>query len=534
MFTGYLLHEEDMVTSSVGTHAAQAPGRHVTEGAWRTTLIASLGALAAYVPVTAVTTALPSIARSLHTSSSSLQWVSDALVIPMAAFILSAGVFGDVHGRRKVFLAGLTLTAAGSIVGLLAGRVEVLWLADAVLGIGAAAVIPSSLALISHAVHDHHERGRHIAVWATALAVGMAVGAISAGGLLRAAGGWRVAYVPCLVVALVGVIAGLWGVEDSRSPVARHLDWAGQVLGTAAVLGLVYGVIEGASAGWTGSRSIAGFAVAAVAIILFVVAELRSTSPLLDLRIFTSPAFTGACLVAMVAMFGLIGLIYVLSLFLGGVQHLDGLEIAYRLVIYFGFNAVAGLVVGRLMHLIRPRLLMAIGLVVIAGGMAWMTNIDASSGLRSEAARLLVISGGFSLVFTTMTAAAVSSVDHHLAGMASAAINAIRQVGGAFGPAVLGAILAARETAHLKGALAAHGVSSADGSAALAVAHAHGFNAAAAMASGPTAAAFADSATYAMHVCAVVAAVTMVLAAVAALALRPRVVLVPVADSIGV
>lgn len=500
-----------MNDSSVGAAAVDRAEVVDAQGLWRTTLVASFGLLAAYVPVTAVITALPSIQRGLSASASSLQWVSDALVIPMAALILSAGVFGDVHGRRKVFLAGLMATAVGSIVSMSAPRVEVLWLGDAVMGIGAAAVVPSSLALISHAVTDHHERSRHIAVWATALSVGMGVGALAAGALLQA-GSWRWAFLPGLVAAALSLLVGAWGAADSRSPVPRHLDWPGQILGTAAVCGLVYGVIEGAGSGWSGPRSILGF----------VVAESRSTSPMLDLAVFRARAFTGASVVAIIAMFGLIGLFYVSSLFYGGVQHLDGLQIAYRLATYCGVLAIASLAVGRIMHRFRPQLLMAFGLLVIAAGMAWMATVDAQSGFLAAAARMIVIAGGFAFVFTPMTAAAVSSVDHHLTGMASAGINAVRQVGGALGPAVFGAILIARQTAHLPGALADHDVDSADRSTIIAHVDAHGINAAAATTVGPATQGFADSLTYAMHVCVLVGAGAMVAAAVVALALQPR------------
>ncbi len=508
-----------MNDSSVGAAAVDRAEVVDAQGPWRTTLVASFGLLAAYVPVTAVITALPSIQRGLSASASSLQWVSDALVIPMAALILSAGVFGDVHGRRKVFLAGLMATAVGSIVSMSALRVEVLWLGDAVMGIGAAAVVPSSLALISHAVTDHHERSRHIAVWATALSVGMGVGALAAGALLQA-GSWRWAFLPGLVAAALSLLVGAWGAADSRSPVPRHLDWPGQILGTAAVCGLVYGVIEGAGSGWSGPRSILGFVVAVGGAVLFVVAESRSTSPMLDLAVFRARTFTGASVVAIIAMFGLIGLFYVSSLFYGGVQHLDGLQIAYRLATYCGVLAIASLAVGRIMHRFRPQLLMAFGLLVIAAGMAWMVTVDAQSGFLAAAARMIVIAGGFAFVFTPMTA--VSSVDHHLTGMASAGINAVRQVGGALGPAVFGAILIARQTAHLPGALADHGVATADRSTIIAHVDAHGINAAAAATVGPATQGFADSLTYAMHVCVLVGAGAMVAAAVVALALQPR------------
>src|SRR6185437_176130 len=137
--------------------------------AWVTTLIASLWVIVAYLPFTGTTTALPTIAQQLHASTSDLQWVSDLFVIAMAAAVLPAGVVGDVHGRKKVFLAGLGLTLAGSVTGMAAHDVHVLWIAEAVMGCGAAALLPSSLALISHAVPDPRARARHIAAWAGAL-----------------------------------------------------------------------------------------------------------------------------------------------------------------------------------------------------------------------------------------------------------------------------------------------------------------------------------------------------------------------------
>lgn len=505
----------------IAAEAVEPADSVVARSPWKTTLAASFGLFAAYVPVTAVITALPSIQRGLSASASSLQWVSDALVIPMAALILSAGVFGDVHGRRKVFLAGLIATVVGSIVSMCAPQVEVVWLGNAIMGAGVAAVVPSSLALISHAVTDHRERSRQIAVWATALSAGMGVGALAAGALLQA-GSWRWAFVPSLVAGALGLLIGAWGTEDSRSPVPRRLDWPGQLLGIAAVCGLVYGVIEGANSGWSALHSIVAFAVAAGAACLFVVAEKRSTSPMLDLSVFRSRAFTGASVVAVIAMFGLIGLFYVSSLFYGGVQRLDGLQIAYRLATYCGALAIVSMAVGRIMHRFRPQPLMAFGLLVIAAGMAWMVGLDAQSGFLAAAARMIVVGVGFAFVFTPMTAAAVSSVDHHPTGMASAGINAVRQVGGALGPAVFGAILIARETAQLPGALAERGVAAADRSAVLAHVDAHGLNAAAATAGGPATRAFADSLTHAMHVCVLVGAGAMVVAAVVALVLQPR------------
>src|SRR6201996_543934 len=160
-----------------GAVADLAAGTPAPAGrAWLTTLVACLGVGGASLPFTGTTTALPTMAQQLHASTSDLQWVSDLFVIAMAAVLLPAGVIGDVHGRKKVFVTGLGLTLVGSVIAMAAHDVHTLWIAEAVMGCGAAALLPSSLALISHAVPDPLARARHIAAWASSLGAGLAIG----------------------------------------------------------------------------------------------------------------------------------------------------------------------------------------------------------------------------------------------------------------------------------------------------------------------------------------------------------------------
>jgi len=250
-------------------------------------LVARLGILAAYVPVTATTVALPSIRRGLSASASSLQWVSDALVIPMAALVLSAGVIDDVHGRCKVFLGGLALTIVGAMLTLCSPVIGVLWAAEAIMGAGAAAVLPSSLALISHAVRDVREHGRHIAVWTTALVVGIRHGDRFAG----RRGGARSGQLAVGLRPLPGVCPDRPRGRRCRRTGLPHANGAAPRLDGAgsralAVCAPIFAVIEGGSSGYANWRSEGGFSVAAIALALFMRAEARSRSPMLDLRLF--------------------------------------------------------------------------------------------------------------------------------------------------------------------------------------------------------------------------------------------------------
>jgi EmrB/QacA subfamily drug resistance transporter len=405
--------------------------------------MACLGVFVAYLPVTTVAVSLPVIQSALNATTAQLSWVQDAFVLPMAAFILTAGVVGDVYGRKKVFLGGLLFSAAGATVALTAQSVQMLWTGQALAGLGAATLLPTTLALISHAVPDHRERGTFIGLWATSLMAALAVGPIVAGVILDHFA-WRWIYLLAIPVSLLaaGIAARL--LTDSRAPFERQLDWPGQISATVAVTALVYGVIEGGADSFTGPKVLTALAVAVVGGVAFVLAERRSDSPMLDLALFRSPAFTATTLVAMITFLALIGFFFLLSLYFGMVQRLDTLEAARRLLVVTACALLVGGPVGRLMHRISARVLIAGGLLLVSASLFALTGVDADTSFLSLAWRLAPLGLGMGVVMTPMTATAVASVPHHLAGMAAAGNNAFRQVGGALGPAVLGALLTTR------------------------------------------------------------------------------------------
>ncbi|WUB68254.1 MFS transporter [Streptomyces sp. NBC_00582] len=419
--------------------------------------MACVGVFVAYLPVTSISVSLPAIQRALHTSTAQLSWISDAFVLPMAALILTAGVFGDVHGRKKVFQAGLLFAAVGATVALSAQSVQVLWVGQALAGLGAAALLPTTLALISHAVPHPHERAKFVGLWAAALMTALATGPLIAGVILDHAA-WRWIYLPAIPVALLTMAVAVPLVEDSRAPGARRLDWPGQITAALAITSLVYGVIEGGADSFSEPRVIAALALAAVSAAGFVWAERRSTNPMLDLALFRSPAFSATTLVAMISFLGLIGFFFVLSLYFGLVQRLDTLAAGYRLLAVTAVCLLVGVVVGPLMRRISARVLITTGLLVTAGALVSLTALDAHTSLGALTWRLALLGLGLGLVVTPMTATAVASVPHHLAGMAAAGNNAFRQVGGALGPAVLGVLLTTRTTDTLPGHLADAGV----------------------------------------------------------------------------
>ncbi|MGW1748326.1 DHA2 family efflux MFS transporter permease subunit [Streptomyces sp. NPDC002092] len=504
-----------------------APAIGSTDRRAATVVMACLGVFVAYLPITTVAVSLPAIQRALTTSTAQLSWVQDAFVLPMAAFILTAGVFGDVHGRKKVFQAGLFFSAAGAALALCAHNIQTLWAGQALAGLGSAALLPTTLALISHAVPDFRERGKFIGMWAMALLAALAVGPVIAGVILDHYS-WRWIYLLSIPLSLVAMAVAAPLLTDSRAPHGRKLDWPGQIAAAVGVTALVYGVIEGGADSFTTPKVVAALALGVVALIAFVVAEKRSASPMLDLAVFRSAAFTATALIALITFLGLIGFFFVLSLYFGMVQQLGTLEAGARLLLVPVAAIVAGAPAGRLMHRVQARWMITGGLVLIAGSLLAMTNLDADTSYGSIAWRLIVLGVGLGLVTTPMTATAVAAVPHQLAGMASAANNAFRQVGGALGPAVLGALLSTRAVHTLPGHLADAGVTGTQAHTIVATAMDGGLGAVAGMNLGSTAGqvygALGDSLIDGMRLCLIVAAVLVLIAAVCAVTLlrRPR------------
>lgn len=492
-----------------------------------TLVMACVGVFVAYLPVTSVSVSLPAIQRALDASTSELSWVSDAFVLPMAALILTAGVFGDVHGRKKVFQAGLAFTAAGAATALCAQSIEVLWAGQALAGIGAACLLPTTLAMISQAVPDPRERGKFVGLWASSLMAALAVGPLLSGVILDHAD-WRWIYLPSIPVALLAMAVAAWLVKDSRAPHARALDWPGQITATVAITALVYGVIEGGAGSFSDSRVLVALALAVVGLIAFLVFERRSASPMLDLKLFRSARFSATSLIAMITFMGLIGFFFVLSLYFGMVQQLGTLDAGYRLLMVTGVCFFVGPLAGRMMHRISPRLLISVGLLCAAGALFSLTSLTADTAFGPMAWRLALLGLGMGLVVTPMTATAVSSVPHHLAGMAAAGNNALRQVGGALGPAILGALLTSRTTGSLSGHLADVGVTGAAAERIVGAAQAQGLGAVAELDLGAdrgrALGALSESFLDGMQLCLIVAGSLAVLAALvgAVLLRRPR------------
>ena len=434
----------DASTTAVAPIAVSPGGQ---QKARQTVLFACLAMFVCYLPFSTVTAALGPIAVVTGADTSQLQWMADAFAVTLCVSVLPAGVLGDLYGRRRVALIGLVLTVLGSTVGVLAGgagaaAVSLVWVGETIAGAGGGAVMSSTLALMAAAAPDPGTRGRWIAGWAASVTLGLGAGPFLAA-LVTAHTGWRWLFAPIAVAAATVAVFGAARSGTSAASMGRRLDIGGQLTSTIGLAAAIFAVIHGGSAGWSAPETIGAAALALVSLAGFVRIEHRGGSPLLDLRLFRSPGFTGAGIAAAAVLFSIGGGAFVLSLFFHR-GHLSGLGIALRLGFLFAGNVVASLAAGRAQTRFGPRIFLVAGLCAAAIGSGTLLTVGDTTGLLGFGWRLAILGAGCGAVLATASAMAVASVPAPLAGMAGAGNNVVRQAGAALGPAVLGLVLATR------------------------------------------------------------------------------------------
>jgi DHA2 family methylenomycin A resistance protein-like MFS transporter len=382
--------------------------------------------------------ALESIAAGLHASRAQLQWVVDAYALALACLMLSAGQVADAFGRRRVFAGGMALFGAASAACALAPSAGALIAARVVQGVGAAALLPASLALVTAAHEDPGERARAIGVWAGVGSLGLVAGPL-VGGALAGWLGWRAVFwagVPVCVAAL----AGLRGVEESREPIPsrRRLDVAGQVAGIVWLATLVGALIEARRLGWGSAPVLGGLVVSVVALAALIRAERRAAWPMLELRFFRDRAFTGANVGAGLMNLGVLGSLFVLSLLLQQTQGLSPQAAGVRLLPLAAPLALVPPLAARAIRRSGPRLPAALGLAGTGAGFLVLAALGSDASYGAMLAPLLL--AGVALGFATpgVVTGATSSVPSERAGMAAAVNNTARQAGGAIGVALIG------------------------------------------------------------------------------------------------
>jgi DHA2 family methylenomycin A resistance protein-like MFS transporter len=405
---------------------------------WLTLAPACLGYFFVLLDVTVVNVALVNMSSDLGTSRDGLQWVVDGYALVLASLMLSAGDVGDLLGRRKVFLAGLSLFGVSSVICALAPSVGVLVAGRALQGVGAAAILPTSLAIINHAFAASEERTKAIGFWAALGSLALVAGPL-AGGLLVDSLGWRSIFWLNLPLVAAAVILTALLVEESSDPSERGVDVRGQVFAIGLLAGLVFFLIEGGRLGWSVPPVIAALAVAIVSAGVFVRTELRRRDPMLQLGYFSDPTFSAANAGSALMNLGTLGALFAFSIYLQQGEGESPLVAGLHLLPWMGMLAVVAPLGGRIAGSLGPRLPAGIGLAMSGVGLIVVALLSDHQGAIALVA--LGFNGvGLGLATPALVSAATAAVPAPRAGMAAAVNNTARQAGGAIGVALIGAI----------------------------------------------------------------------------------------------
>jgi EmrB/QacA subfamily drug resistance transporter len=399
---------------------------------WPLTAICA-GTAMLLIDITIVSVALPGMARALHTTFADLQWVVDVYALVLGALVLTIGSLADRFGRRKVYVLGLGLFAASSLTCGLAPSISVLIAARGVQGIGAAAMFASTMALIA-ASYEGRDRGVAFGIWGAVNGAASAAGPI-VGGLLTTHFGWRWIFLVNLPVSVCAVALTLAVIRETRDPRPRRVDLPGMVTFTIAAGTLTYALVRG---GWTSWPTVALLAVAAVAVVAFIATEHIRRDPMLDLSLLRRGPFTAILAAgALLSAAAWAAMVYQ-SLWLQSVLGLSPISAGLVLLPCSVAAFAASAVVGRVMHRASPRLLIGAGLLVIAAGSFSESFIRTPDTWLREIPGLILVGCGAGLTMAPLSATAMSAVPAERAGMAAGALSTFRQLGYAFGIAVLG------------------------------------------------------------------------------------------------
>ncbi|MEP6740606.1 MAG: MFS transporter [Caldimonas sp.] len=418
-----------------------SPPRQRARLAQSLTLAATgIGFAVVQLDVTIVNTALKAIGASLGGGVAELQWVVSTYTVCFAALILTAGALGDRVGAKKVFMAGFEIFTVASLAAALAPNAWTLIAARGVQGLGAALLVPNSLALLQHAYPSERERARAVGTWAAGASLALALGPLAGGGLIAIAG-WRSIF---LVNLPIGVL-GLWLVwryaSETSVTATRRLDLPGQLAAICAFGSLAGALIEGGALGWGDGRVWAGFAVTVVAAACFVLQERREPQPMLPPALFGQPFFALATLVGLLANAAFYGLIFVFSLYFQQVQGDSALRTGLAFLPMIGAILPLNLVAPRLAERIGGPTTIAIGAAISAFGCLALLGVDRDTGYGALWPSLVALGAGLGLLVPPLTSTLLASVDKGRSGIAAGALNAARQTGSVIGVALFGSLV---------------------------------------------------------------------------------------------
>jgi EmrB/QacA subfamily drug resistance transporter len=422
---------------------------------WWTLAAVSVGLFMIMLDNTVVNVALPSIQQDLRISTSELEWVVNAYALTFGVLLLTGGKLADLIGRRAIFIVGLVIFTCASLWCGMSGGAESLIAARTVQGIGAALMNPATLSIIT-ATFPPRQRGMAIGIWAGVSALALAIGPL-VGGILTEDIHWSWIFFINIPVGVAGVVAARLFIDESKDTSReQRLDLPGLFTSGIGLFALTLALIETNEHAWGSALVLSLFAVAAVSLTAFVLLELHQRLPMLDLSLFRDRQFAGANTVMFLVGLAMFGIFFYNSLFLQRVLHYSAIKTGATFLPMTVLIIFIAPLAGRIADRIGPRWLMSGGMVLLTIALLLFATLDAQSSWWDIVPGLVVGGVGMAVTMAPTTAAAMGSVPVDKAGVGSAVINSMRQVGGSLGIAIMGALIATTVTVQPFSPLYAH------------------------------------------------------------------------------
>jgi len=408
---------------------------------WWTLAAVAFGLFMIMLDNTVVNVALPSIERDLHVSIASLEWIVTAYALTFAALMITGGKLADLYGRRRIFVVGIAVFTLSSLACGLAPSAGFLIGARAVQGVGAALMNPATLSIIT-ATFPPRQRGQAIGIWAGVSALALAIGPL-AGGLIVDNINWNWIFFVNVPVGAAGIVASRIFITESRDTShEQSIDVPGLVTSGLGLFALSYALIESNRHGWGSPEIIGLFVAAAVFLAAFVLVERHQRLPMLDLSLFKIGAFTGANLVAMLVSLAMFGVFFFVSLYIQNILGYSPTKAGAAFLPMTMLIILVAPIAGRASDRVGSRWLMGAGMAIVGGSLLLYQRAGLHSGFWTLLPAMLLGGIGMALTMSPMTAAAMGAVPVDKAGVGSGVLNSFRQVGGAMGIALMGAIVA--------------------------------------------------------------------------------------------
>jgi EmrB/QacA subfamily drug resistance transporter len=403
-----------------------------------TFVITSVALFMAMLDNLVVTTSLPVIRADLGASIEDLEWTVNAYTLSFAVFLLTGAALGDRFGRRKLFVLGLGIFTAASVAAALAPSVEALIAARAVQGLGGAIVTPLTLTILSAAVSPE-KRGVALGAWGGIGGLAVAIGPLVGGAVVEGIS-WQWIFWLNVPIGLVLIPLAYFRLQETYGPATR-LDLPGLTLASTGLFGIVWGLVRGNAVGWSSPEIVGSLAIGALLTTAFVLWEIRTPAPMLPMRFFRNRAFSAANAASLFMFFGMFGSIFLLAQFLQTVQGYGPLDAGLRILPWTAMPIFVAPIAGALSDRVGGRPLMALGLALQAIGLGWLAAVSTPTVPYAELVPAFVVSGiGMALFFAPVANVVLSAVGPREEGQASGANNAIRELGGVFGVAVLASV----------------------------------------------------------------------------------------------